>query len=729
MTTKVIDGKKVVIKSNPTKIPPTSIIKKVYAKIPDDKKIPIVFETKTQYLNEYIKNQEKARGKPFPKREVTKYKNTELERMSNIVSRYTTKHNPYIDVRTVFFTDNKITPTQFAKSAYHEYGHEAWENNPKLKKDWRSVSKTSAPTPYGKTARQEDFAESYMLYKTGELGDTNRAAIISDAISPSRKTASIRQMIPSTRIDLAEFDMNHDGQVNDLDIEIMRKKGLLKGLVKDPGKNRVGHVEPQAIKHIPIPDKKGWHGDIEKETIQNPNFRKVVFTGRNAQLVFMSLKPKEEIGNEVHPVVDQFFRMEQGKALFSLGNGKVKYTAGKTGSVLVPAGTWHNVTNIGKKPAKLYTIYSPPQHPVDKIQRDKPSQDMINLKNPLKARFGTVRWQNIMEHNINEKMAHNEELGPMEKSYIETQGEIHPPEDIEITFRPVRDKPGKDRYSMDSVADALGWAVPENVLAGASWKLYGAPKKYDPRYQERANLKGNIFRLTREHYTTIGKNPFLSTDITSQDLNLLDIAGGIGKGAALAKQRLSKENIARTYAGEDRPNIGMPTRQKIKILPAAGKGLKWVAGKAVLAGQAMAKAGMPPEYYAQLAKGGVIGEKQEAIGKALSEGYTTGKQALEEQYYAAGARRDIAGGTKPATQPVLFGTMREPKWLSSVTRPLTMASRQVQTSATVPTPITDREEIPYIIPEQPLIRLSGEQFRPVERLGWEGVHETKPWAL
>jgi len=88
-----------------------------------------------------------------------------------------------------------------------------------------------------------------------------------------------------------------------------------------------------------------FFGSIEKETLKNNYFRKVLFTGKNEQLVVMSLLPQEEIGNEVHKNVDQFFRMEYGEAKFILNNGKIKKIVIDGDAVLVPEGTWHNVVN------------------------------------------------------------------------------------------------------------------------------------------------------------------------------------------------------------------------------------------------------------------------------------------------------------------------------------------------------------------------------------------------
>ncbi len=115
----------------------------------------------------------------------------------------------------------------------------------------------------------------------------------------------------------------------------------------------------------------GYTGSIEKQTLANNYFRKVLFTGKYAQLVVMCLKPGEEIGNEVHKKVDQFFRIEQGEATFVL-KGQGKFVAKDGDAVIVPAGTYHNVINTSKtEKMKLYTIYSPPNHPDKTVHKTK----------------------------------------------------------------------------------------------------------------------------------------------------------------------------------------------------------------------------------------------------------------------------------------------------------------------------------------------------------------------
>lgn len=107
--------------------------------------------------------------------------------------------------------------------------------------------------------------------------------------------------------------------------------------------------------------KKGFKGNIEELTLANTNFRQVLYTAKNCQLVLMSIRPGEEIGLETHPDTDQFFR-------FEMGTGKVvvnetEYEVGDGDTVIIPMGAKHNVINTSDtEPLRLYTIYTPPHH-------------------------------------------------------------------------------------------------------------------------------------------------------------------------------------------------------------------------------------------------------------------------------------------------------------------------------------------------------------------------------
>jgi mannose-6-phosphate isomerase-like protein (cupin superfamily) len=120
-------------------------------------------------------------------------------------------------------------------------------------------------------------------------------------------------------------------------------------------------------------------GAIEKQTLKNTFFRQVLFTAQHSQLVVMCLRPGEEIGDEVHPKVDQFFRIERGEAKFVF-NEKEERPVRDGDAVVVPAGTYHNVVNTSKTAMlKLYTIYSPPNHPDGTIHKTKAEAEAAEL--------------------------------------------------------------------------------------------------------------------------------------------------------------------------------------------------------------------------------------------------------------------------------------------------------------------------------------------------------------
>lgn len=104
---------------------------------------------------------------------------------------------------------------------------------------------------------------------------------------------------------------------------------------------------------------KGYVQDIERIAVKNEEFRRVLYTAKNCQLVVMALKPGEEIGAEVHQL-DQFFRVEEGAGEAVLDGARTAISTGF--AVLVPAGTNHNIINTGSVPLKLYTLYAPPNH-------------------------------------------------------------------------------------------------------------------------------------------------------------------------------------------------------------------------------------------------------------------------------------------------------------------------------------------------------------------------------
>jgi len=115
---------------------------------------------------------------------------------------------------------------------------------------------------------------------------------------------------------------------------------------------------------------KGFVIDIEKATVENDNFRKVLYTAKHSQLVLMTLRPKEEIGMEVHADNDQFFRFEKGQGKVIIDGNEYDVSDGF--AVVVPAGAEHNVINVSaSEPLKLYTIYSPSHHKDGVLRKTK----------------------------------------------------------------------------------------------------------------------------------------------------------------------------------------------------------------------------------------------------------------------------------------------------------------------------------------------------------------------
>jgi len=122
---------------------------------------------------------------------------------------------------------------------------------------------------------------------------------------------------------------------------------------------------------------KGYSINIEEKTLQNDFFREVLYTGQHSQLVVMSLNPNEEIGMEIHEIVDQFIRVEKGEGKAIIDGEEFKLSDGS--AVIVPAGTEHNIINSSPtEKMKVYTIYSPAHHKDKTIHKTK--QDALNDK-------------------------------------------------------------------------------------------------------------------------------------------------------------------------------------------------------------------------------------------------------------------------------------------------------------------------------------------------------------
>lgn len=125
--------------------------------------------------------------------------------------------------------------------------------------------------------------------------------------------------------------------------------------------------------------------NIEKAAKKNKYFRTALWTGSHLQVTLMSINVGEDIGLEIHPTLDQFLRIEEGQGLVQMGKHKEKLDfqarIHDDFVIVIPAGTWHNLINIGNKPIKLYSIYAPPQHPHGTVHQTK-AIAMASEKNP-----------------------------------------------------------------------------------------------------------------------------------------------------------------------------------------------------------------------------------------------------------------------------------------------------------------------------------------------------------
>lgn len=115
--------------------------------------------------------------------------------------------------------------------------------------------------------------------------------------------------------------------------------------------------------------------NIEGAAEGNNTFRTALWTGEHLQVTLMSIDVGEDIGLELHPDVDQFLRIEEGQGIVQMGGTKdnlnYQKTVGEDDAIMVPAGKWHNLTNTGSKPLKLYSIYAPPEHPFGTVHETK----------------------------------------------------------------------------------------------------------------------------------------------------------------------------------------------------------------------------------------------------------------------------------------------------------------------------------------------------------------------
>ena len=131
--------------------------------------------------------------------------------------------------------------------------------------------------------------------------------------------------------------------------------------------------EPGGVEKVPDHGRQPWVVDIEDLTKNNNNFRTAKWTGKNLQMTVMSIKPRGEIGLEIHEKGDQFIRIEKGEARVVMGKSKDKMTFDRKvaddWAIFIPEGFWHNIINEGDEPLKVYVIYAPPEHPAGTVHK------------------------------------------------------------------------------------------------------------------------------------------------------------------------------------------------------------------------------------------------------------------------------------------------------------------------------------------------------------------------
>lgn len=171
------------------------------------------------------------------------------------------------------------------------------------------------------------------------------------------------EFTPEQKASIEEFIKDYEGEFEDEDIHALADElGLEHGEVEEYiyGMARDGEETPEEKPKTEPSTKEGHHVNIEEETLNNEDFRRVLYTGENLQLVLMSLKPGEEIGMETHDTIDQFFRFEAGTGTCIINQAEYEVADGD--SIIIPAGSEHNIINTGDDELKMYTIYSPPNH-------------------------------------------------------------------------------------------------------------------------------------------------------------------------------------------------------------------------------------------------------------------------------------------------------------------------------------------------------------------------------
>ena len=210
------DGKPV-IKLSSGIYPSVSALNNIYKKIPDDRKVPIVMESRRKYLEEYVSNQERLKHTKFTSQQKQQYMNEEMEKLKPVTARFTTYHNPWIPVRVVLFPGKKKKDI-LEGDIIHEFGHEVQETHPGLWKKWKhTISPKTSPTLYGTTKKDEDFAESYVYYYNKKLQPITNPKTNNEALNKRLNLFNQYNIVKDKTVNKIHYD-NKSHDFNDYDV-------------------------------------------------------------------------------------------------------------------------------------------------------------------------------------------------------------------------------------------------------------------------------------------------------------------------------------------------------------------------------------------------------------------------------------------------------------------------------------------------------------------------------
>ena len=320
-------------------------------------------------------------------------------------------------------------------------------------------------------------------------------------------------------------------------------KKTAKSKFTSPRKSYVQTADPKGIgeKMNKAASAKLYHGDVEQDTLKNNNYRKVLFTGKQAQLVVMSIPPGADIGMETHPSVDQFFRIEsgEGKAVIDGTEYPLKNATG----LIIPSGSEHNIFSMGKEPLKLYTIYSPPNHPPGTIQATKADQPMEKKadeeENEVEKEPTEEQKDKIRDFILENYITNDDEF----HKFVEGIGVTpHNAEPIVYQMANESQKTAEEHSSanksldlarLEGFSDEFYKLAMKDKLAAGTWK---AMKSFLDVARGNPKLKWSMSAL---------KNPKTRGDTMKMMAAQTAVLGGAGVGAGVGAKKIKEKHQKR----------------------------------------------------------------------------------------------------------------------------------------------------------------------------------------